>query len=347
MRAAYFPYRLHFIEPGGTSRGVLYDKDTYFLKVWDERNPEVFGLGECALFKGLSKEDDDRYEAKLAELCANVGRGEGTDLSGHSSILFGFESAINDYVNGGRRVYFPGAFAEGKSSVVINGLVWMGSKEEMLRRIDAKVASGFHTIKLKIGAIDFESEIEMIKYVRERYSRNELEIRVDANGGFNADNVMQRLERLSKYNLHSIEQPIRQGQWEEMAKICKNSPLHIALDEELIGITDPLEMFNLLNTIRPHYIVLKPSLMGGFSGSTEWLKMASQFNIGAWITSALESNVGLCALAQWVANLEPRIAQGLGTGPLYDNNIACPLVQKGECLSYDKTQPWHLPEFLL
>ena len=346
MKAAYFPYRLHFIEPGGTSRGVLHDKDTYFLKIWDESNPAIFGLGECALFKGLSAEDNDQYEAKLEELCANVERGEGTDLSAHSSILFGFEAAINDFANGGRRIYFPGDFALGEVSVPINGLVWMGSKEEMLRRIDAKVAAGFHTIKLKIGAIDFESEIEMIKYVRTRYSSNDLEIRVDANGGFTPENVMQRLERLAQFHIHSIEQPIRQGQWDEMAKICANSPLHIALDEELIGITDVMTMFNLLNTIHPHYIVLKPSLMGGFTGSMEWLKMASQFNIGAWITSALESNVGLCALAQWVANLQPRMAQGLGTGMLFSNNIDCPLEQSGECLRYNPNKEWQLPNFL-
>lgn len=343
MRAAFARYTLDFIQPGGTSRGVLHKKDTYFLKLWDESNPELYGIGECALFKGLSAEDDETYEDKLRELCANVADGRETDLSAYSSILFGFETAILDFSNGCRRVCFDGDFFKGKTSIPINGLVWMGSKDEMIARIDEKIAAGFRTIKLKIGAIDFQQEIDMIKCIRSRYSADELTIRVDANGGFSPDNVMARLDELAKYSIHSIEQPIMAGQWEEMAKVCALSPIAVALDEELIGITNPMVMMELLKNIRPHYIILKPSLMGGFSGSTEWLKMAAQFNIGGWITSALESNIGLNALAQWVATLQVRIPQGLGTGALYSNNIVSPLEQRQDYLWSNPEKQWNIP----
>ena len=345
MKAAFAPYTLNFITPGGTSRGIMTTKDTYFIKLWDESNPEVYGIGECALFKGLSAEDDEHYEDKLRELCKNVELGEPTDLSCHSSIQFGFESAILDFSNGGRRIYHPSPFTDENYKIPINGLVWMGKKDEMLARIDEKVAAGFHTIKLKIGAIDFNQELEMIEYVRTRYSEKDLEIRLDANGGFSPENVMQRLEKLSKHKIHSIEQPIKPGQWEEMAAVCTKSPIPIALDEELIGITNPMVMMELLRSIRPHYIILKPSLMGGMSGSLEWLRMAAQFQIGGWITSALESNIGLNTLAQWVATLQPKIPQGLGTGMVFSNNITSPLVQKEDHLIFDNTKSWNIPDF--
>lgn len=345
MKAAYAKYSLHFIKPGGTSRGVLTQKDTYFLKIWDEETPGVFGIGECALFKGLSAEDDDTYEEKLKELCRNISHDEGTDLTGYSSILFGFETAILDYSNGGHRIVFQSPFAEGNESIPINGLVWMGTHDEMQSRIEEKINAGFKTIKLKIGAIDFDSELSLIKGIRERFPADVIEIRVDANGGFSPEDVMQRLEALSRYSIHSIEQPIKQGQWEEMAKVCRNSPIPVALDEELIGISNPMHMMELLKTIRPQYLVLKPSLTGSFSGATEWLKMAAQFNIGGWITSALESNIGLNALAQWVSTLQPRIPQGLGTGMLFDNNIPSPLEQVGDSLKLNPGGKWEIPDF--
>lgn len=345
MKAAYAPYRLNFIEPGGTSRGVLHHKDTFFLKVWDESAPHVYGLGECALFKGLSAEDNDLYEDKLRELCRNIEAGMPTDLSEHSSILFGFETALRDLASGGKRNIFASPFVEGKQNIPINGLVWMGTKDEMLGRIEQKIEAGFRTIKLKIGAIDFESELEMVRFIRNRFAPESLTIRVDANGGFKPQDALQRLDALAKYSIHSCEQPIKQGQWVEMADICRRSPIHIALDEELIGITNPMTMMSLLQTIRPHYIILKPSLMGSFSGSTEWLKMASLMNIGGWITSALESNVGLNALAQWVATLRPLIPQGLGTGALFSNNVASPLEQHADYICYNPDTEWHIPDF--
>ena len=344
MKAAYAPYRLIFKAPAGTSRGILLHKDTYFLKVWDESNPEVYGLGECALFKGLSREDTPLYESKLREMCQNIGLGKSTDLSEFSSLQFGLETALCDLSNGGRRVVVDTPFVHGETTIPINGLVWMGSFDEMSARIEEKLSAGFTTIKLKIGAIDFESELELIRQLRGRFSSETLTIRVDANGGFSPEEALPKLNRLAAYGIHSCEQPIKPNQWAEMRKICAESPIHIALDEELIGITDPMQMFMLLREIAPQYLIIKPSLMGGFAGAQEWLKMAKMTNTGAWFTSALESNVGLNAIAQVVAKFNPLIPQGLGTGALYTNNIESPLYQKADYLAYNPEGKWVLPD---
>ena len=344
MKAAYAPYRLIFKAPAGTSRGILLHKDTYFLKVWDESNPEVYGLGECALFKGLSREDTPLYESKLREMCQNIALGKSTDLSEYSSLQFGLETALCDLSNGGRRVVVDTPFVHGETTIPINGLVWMGSFDEMSARIEEKLSAGFTTIKLKIGAIDFESELELIRQLRGRFSSETLTIRVDANGGFSPEEALPKLNRLAAYGIHSCEQPIKPNQWAEMRKICAESPIHIALDEELIGITDPMQMFMLLREIAPQYLIIKPSLMGGFVGAQEWLKMAKMTNTGAWFTSALESNVGLNAIAQVVAKFNPLIPQGLGTGALYTNNIESPLYQKADYLAYNPEGKWVLPD---
>ena len=344
MKAAYAPYRLIFKAPAGTSRGILLHKDTYFLKVWDESNPEVYGLGECALFKGLSREDTPLYESKLREMCQNIALGNSTDLSEYSSLQFGLETALCDLSNGGRRVVVDTPFVHGETTIPINGLVWMGSFDEMSARIEEKLSAGFTTIKLKIGAIDFESELELIRQLRGRFSSETLTIRVDANGGFSPEEALPKLNRLAAYGIHSCEQPIKPNQWAEMRKICAESPIHIALDEELIGITDPMQMFMLLREIAPQYLIIKPSLMGGFAGAQEWLKMAKMTNTGAWFTSALESNVGLNAIAQVVAKFNPLIPQGLGTGALYTNNIESPLYQKADYLAYNPEGKWVLPD---
>ena len=344
MKAAYATYRLIFKAPAGTSRGILLHKDTYFLKVWDESNPEVYGLGECALFKGLSREDTPLYESKLREMCQNIGLGKSTDLSEYSSLQFGLETALCDLSNGGRRGGVDTPFVHGETTIPINGLVWMGSFDEMSARIEEKLSAGFTTIKLKIGAIDFESELELIRQLRGRFSSETLTIRVDANGGFSPEEALPKLNRLAAYGIHSCEQPIKPNQWAEMRKICAKSPIHIALDEELIGITDPMQMFMLLREIAPQYLIIKPSLMGGFAGAQEWLKMAKMTNTGAWFTSALESNVGLNAIAQVVAKFNPLIPQGLGTGALYTNNIESPLYQKADYLAYNPEGKWVLPD---
>lgn len=344
MKATYAPYRLLFKNPSGTSRGILTYKDTYFLKLWDPKDPSKYGIGECALFKGLSAEDDESYEDKLKELCKNIEENKATDLSEHSSIKFGLEGAILDYTNGCNRIYFPSEFIEGNAPIPINGLVWMGTKDEMGQRINEKIEQGFRVIKLKVGAIDFNSELELIDHIRCKYTPEQLEIRLDANGGFTSQNAMDRLEKLSNFDIHSIEQPIKAGKWNEMAYICDHSPIPIALDEELIGITDAHQMNELLTIINPKYIILKPSLMGGLSGAEDWLRLASKHDIGGWITSSLESNIGLNVLAQWISTLNVRIPQGLGTGNLYTNNIISPLYQEKDYLSYNPEISCEVPQ---
>lgn len=326
---------LKFRQPAGTSRGVLTEKPTYLLKLWDEKNPEIFGLGEAAVFPGLSPEADHRYEYKLIELLANVAIGRPTDLSRHSSIQFGFEQVLRDFASGGQRIYFPSPFTEGQSEIIINGLIWMGNHEEMLQRLREKIAAGFRCIKIKVGAIDWESELSLIRYIRGSFDPGQLTIRVDANGGFSMDNALPRMKQLADLGVHSIEQPIPAGNYELMRFLCEVSPLPIALDEELIGVGGEENKSRLLDFIRPTFIILKPALCGGFSGAEEWIRLADERGIGWWITSALESNVGLNAIAQFTASLNVKIPQGLGTGGLFTNNFISPLRLEGERLSYD------------
>ncbi|MDE6342137.1 MAG: o-succinylbenzoate synthase [Muribaculaceae bacterium] len=335
MRLAYAPYILKFRRPAGTSRGVLTEKPTFIIKIYDEADPSRFGIGECSVFPGLSPEADGNYGYKLIELLANVALGKETDLSGHSSILFGFEQALRDYAGGGRHIYFPSEFTEGKQTIEINGLIWMGDFDEMIARIDEKVAQGFGCVKLKIGAIDWKKEVEMIEYIRRKYSEKDLTIRVDANGAFTMDNALPRLKRLADLGVHSIEQPIPAGYPDLMAFICSVSPLPIALDESLIGVSGSEAKKKLLGEVKPAYIILKPSLCGGFSGAEEWIEIAGDMGIGWWVTSALESNIGLSALAQWTATLNTTMPQGLGTGALFTNNFPTPLRLNSDRLGYD------------
>lgn len=335
LKAVYQKYQLHFKEPSGTSRGILTEKETYFIRIWDDRCPEIVGTGECALFRGLSAEDSPEYENRLAEFCRDIDGLWPEDLKGYSSIRFGVEMALADLRNGGKGIYFPSAFTEGKQAVEINGLIWMGDRATMLQRIEQKLAAGFRCIKLKIGAIDFEAELSLLRYIRSRFSREQVELRVDANGAFTPGEALGKLERLAAFDLHSIEQPIRQGQWEAMAQLCAHSPVPVALDEELIGVEDRRQKQEMLSVIRPQYIILKPALCGGFSGAEEWIRLAGEYRIGWWVTSALESNIGLNALAQWTATLNNPMPQGLGTGKLYTNNVASPLLQTGGKLYFD------------
>lgn len=343
LRASYKKYLLHFKEPAGTSRGVLRSKETYFMKIWDDERPEnPPGIGECALFRGLSAEDCPEYEDKLQEVCSNIGEEQFSAVTEWSSISFGMQTALFDFLNGGKRIIFPSAFAEGRQGVEINGLIWMGDRETMLQRIRQKLDAGFHCIKLKIGAIDFEAELSLLKFIRQKFSAADVELRVDANGAFSPHDALQRLEALSRYQLHSVEQPIRQGQVEQMARLCRYTPVPIALDEELIGMDYRIDKYWLLEDIRPQYIVLKPALCGGFFGAQAWIDMAKHAGVGWWVTSALESNIGLNALAQWVSTLNNPMPQGLGTGQLYTNNIPSPLLQKGPELWTDPLGKWDL-----
>ena len=345
MKLGICPYMLYFKEPAGTSRGVLFEKPTYLLKVWDERQPEVFGLGEAAVFPGLSPEADQRYEYKLIELLANIAIGRPTDLSRHSSIQYGLEQALRDFASGGQRLYFDSPFTSGEMAITINGLIWMGSFEEMHRRLEEKMKLGFKCLKFKIGSIDWDKELALIKSVRDKYSPEQLTIRVDANGAFSMENVFFRLKQLADLGVHSIEQPIPARFPDLMRFVCEMSPLPIALDEELIGVYGMENKRKLLDYIKPRYIILKPALCGGFSGAEEWMKAASDFGIGYWITSALESNVGLNALAQFTGTLHPEIPQGLGTGALYTNNFTLPLELNGDKLRFDPNAGIDLAQF--
>lgn len=335
MRLAYAPVMLRFKDPAGTSRGILNEKPTYLIKLWDERHPDVYGLGEASVFPGLSIEADGRYEYKIVELLANVAIGRPTDLSRYPSLLLGFEQAIRDFSSGGKGLYFNSPFIQGQKSITINGLVWMGDFDTMVSRANSKLKQGFSCLKFKIGALDWRGEYEMLKAVRDAFPASKLTIRVDANGGFTSDVVMSRLDDLAKLEIHSIEQPIRQGNYIDMARICKESPVPIALDEELIGIYSDEDRARMLDEIRPQYIILKPTLCGGFSGADSWINLANERNIGWWITSALESNVGLNAIAQYAASKNVEIPQGLGTGSLFVKNFDTPLHLYGEKLTFD------------
>lgn len=335
MRMQFAPYMMKFKQPAGTSRGILTEKITCFIRVFDENNPDVYGIGEAAVFPGLSPEADERYFYKVMELQANVRLGKQTDLSHFPSLQAGFEQAIRDFAGGGHGIYYNSPFIAGNESITINGLVWMGEFDKMIERIEEKLAAGFKCIKLKIGAIDWRKEVDMIRYIRDRYPRDRMEIRVDANGGFTMDNAIPRLKRLADLDVHSIEQPIPAGNPQLMRFLCDVSPLPIALDEELLGKFSTEDKARMLDDIKPAYIVIKPSLTGGFSGGAEWIELASERGIGWWITSSLESNIGLNALAQWVATLHTTMPQGLGTGALFTNNIDAPIYLEGSSLHYD------------
>ncbi len=345
LKASYKKYLLKFKHPGRTSRGILHEKETWFIFVYDDINPEIKGVGECGLFRGLSVDDRPDYEEKLNEVCESISGNKfwlEEGLTKFPSIKFGLETALLDLKNKGKRIIFPSEFTKGNTSIPINGLIWMGSFSLMKNQVKQKLEEGFRCIKIKIGAIDFEKEISLIKMIRREFSENDIEIRVDANGAFSPDEALEKLKRLSDHKLHSIEQPIRSGQFKEMAQLCKHSPLPIALDEELIGIFDINEKQKLLETIKPQYIILKPSLTGGFSGSEEWIRIAEENKISWWITSALESNIGLNALAQWTYTLNNPAFQGLGTGSLFTNNFNSPLILHGQNLFYDAEKSWDL-----
>ena len=287
-------------------------------------------MGECAPLPNLSCDDIPDYAEVLARLCDQVVATGCIDedlLRPYPSMRFGIETALMELLSDNGAI-FDTPFTHGKVGIPINGLVWMGSHEEMLHRVEEKIRQGFHCVKFKIGAIDFEQEVDLIRRVRERFSPAEMEIRLDANGAFSPSEALDKLQRLSSYGIHSIEQPIRQHQWRDMAALCQQSPIPIALDEELIGVNIKAMKEDLLDTIRPAYIILKPSLHGGMAGTEEWVDLAKQRGIGSWMTSALESNVGLCAIAQLAAKIygcPPSMPQGLGTGMLFTDNISRPI----------------------
>ena len=361
---------LHFKQPAGTSRGVYTTRHSYYLTLTSDELPGVEGVGECATLPDLSCDAKPEYAVTLRQVCQMVeqmGRIPYDMIRAYPSITFGLETAFASFFDAAKKFLeivptegassssemlkqkgvsvsagmenltdlFDSPFGRGEEGITINGLVWMGTYEEMLARLEEKLQAGFHCVKLKIGAIDFFKELDLIKRIRDVYTQEQVELRVDANGGFLPENAMSQLEALAKYDIHSIEQPIKQHQWPKMAQLCRETPLPIALDEELIGVNVRSMKEALLDTIRPQNIILKPSLHGGIYGCNEWIQLANQRGIGSWITSALESNIGLHAIAHYAAKVygpNVEMPQGLGTGQLFTDNIPMPLEIRGDKL---------------
>ncbi|MDR0228051.1 MAG: o-succinylbenzoate synthase [Flavobacteriaceae bacterium] len=340
MQASYKRILLQFKRPSGTSRGVMTEKESWLLKI--ENNNKI-GIGECGILRSLSFDDRSTYEEQLQWVVKNISKGKDwlwENLKEWPSIQFGVEQAFLSLEAANPFELFPSAFTKEEDSIAINGLIWMGEPAFMKEQIDEKLATGFSCVKLKIGAIDFAKELELLQYIRSQYSADKIELRVDANGGFDSSDAFGKLCKLAELKLHSIEQPIKNGQADSMAELCKSTPLPIALDEELIGVINLNDKENLLDKIKPQYIILKPSLVGGIRGSMEWIRLAEERGIGWWITSALEGNIGLNAIAQWTYTLQSDLPQGLGTGALYTNNIDCPLEVTNGALYYKVGKQW-------
>jgi o-succinylbenzoate synthase len=345
IKASFTKRTLFFKQPAGTSRGVLHEKEVFYLLLKDSENPSKKGIGEIAPIPGLSPDPISEIEEKIKSIVQNINKGKEileNENDGFPALGFGYETALKGINAESSVLLYPSDFTNGQRGIPINGLIWMGSKEFMLQQIAEKIAAGFTCLKLKIGAIDFESELEILRSIRELYSAEQLEIRVDANGAFTPQDAQGKLQKLADFNIHSIEQPIQPGQIVEMQKLCKASPFPIALDEELIGVTNRSEKIKLLEQITPQYIILKPTLLGGIKAAEEWILLAKERNIGWWVTSALESNIGLNAIAQWTATLGTSHFQGLGTGSLFMNNIESPLYVSEGFIWYNPEGKWNL-----
>lgn len=356
LKAQYFTYSFNFKFLAGTSRGSLQNKKSWFLKIWDDSDLRLTGIGEAGPLPKLSIDyDEAQLESTLKEVANNIHKVSlendpavsmtelGLDPLKFPSITMAMETALFDLRNGGGRMVYKNLFIEGKKSLPINGLIWMGEKDFMIQQIDNKLEQGFDCIKIKVGALDFHVELEILSYLREKSA--DVEIRLDANGAFNENNVSSRLEKLAKFNIHSIEQPVKQGNWELMKQVVQDSPIKVALDEELIGIDSSLEKEELLSVLNPDYIILKPSLVGGFASTNSWINLAEKRGIGWWVTSALESNIGLNAICQFTAGYDTNMYQGLGTGSLYHNNIPSPLEVKDQKILYNTQLSWDMSVF--
>ncbi|CAG4994683.1 o-succinylbenzoate synthase [Dyadobacter sp. CECT 9275] len=355
LKIAFKSHNLLFRKQAGTSRGVLTSKNSRLIHITDTEKEGISGFGECGPLPGLSVDDIPDFDRQLQSVCDEF---NAFDLEVFPfnlqiildqlvpphlpSVRFGIETALLDIMHGGRRIIFDNHFSAGQTGILMNGLIWMGSFEDMLQQAEEKLAQDFTTLKLKVGAIDFDKECAILQRIRERYPKKKITLRVDANGAFDGTNVSERLNRLGQYDLHSIEQPVMAGQHGLMKAVCALSPVPVALDEELIGIVGYREKFDLLKKINPHYIILKPSLLGGFQQTTEWIEIAVRLGINWWITSALESNIGLNAIAQYTASFNNPLPQGLGTGQLYQNNFDSPLVVRNGRLFYDNSLDWNL-----
>ena len=340
MKATFHKYVLKFKNPSGTSRGILNEKETWFIIIESHGKK---GIGECGILRGLSCDDRPDYESKLQWTCNNIQLGVNelwNQLIEFPSIQFGVEMAFQSLASTSPFLLFPSDFTSYKKNIPINGLVWMGDEQFMKQQIQEKLSQGYTCIKLKIGALNFEVELGLLKFIRTHFDAKTIEIRVDANGAFDENLALNKLNELSKFELHSIEQPIKKNSVEMMSELCKITPLPIALDEELIGVFNLHDKEQLLLKIKPQFIVLKPSFVGGFKGTNEWIELARKHKIGWWITSALESNIGLNAIAQWTFLQQNSMPQGLGTGALYSNNFDCPLTIENGNLWYKETLDW-------
>lgn len=349
LKASYIKKIFRFNFEARTSRGEIKDRTSWFIKIWDDRYPDVVGIGECGPLPGLSIDDRPDFEKTLSTSLDQLKNFELKDVitsgkmkkivpKGYPSIVFGMETALFDLSYGGNRMIFENQFIRGMK-IPINGLVWMGDAEFMLRQIDEKISKGFTCIKLKVGGINFDSECELLHHIRKRFSRNDITLRLDANGAFTPANVFQKLKTLSQFEIHSIEQPLKAGT-KETGDLCRKSPIPIALDEELIGIDARKSKATMLDQLNPRFIVIKPSLHGGISGTEEWIDLATERNIDWWITSALESNIGLNAICQLTANYPISIPQGLGTGMIYERNIPSPLTVANGAIYWDQKLKW-------
>jgi len=339
-------YNLIFKLPAGTSRGILKTKPSWFFILYDSAMPEKISIGECGILPGLSIDDKEGYKERIQFIAKTINESQNIDYNFNNadwpSIRFGLEILRKDYHSKNDKILFETDFTEGLKDIKINGLIWMGEKKFMFDQIKSKIEDGWSCIKMKIGAIDFEEEIKLLKYIRSQFTPSQIELRVDANGAFSSDDALEKLKTLSDLNIHSIEQPIKAGNIDMMAKLCNTSPLPIALDEELIGINNINDKEKLIKAIKPQYIILKPSLIGGWKASDEWINIAKKHDVKFWATSALESNIGLNAIAQWTAAMEEDLVHGLGTGQLYTNNIDSPLSVNSGNLSYDKSKVWNI-----
>ncbi|TAE70340.1 MAG: o-succinylbenzoate synthase [Bacteroidetes bacterium] len=333
----FIPYQLQFKFEAGTSRGVLKQRDSFFVLLTHTDFPNQMGIGEISPLFGLSIDFDVNIRQLLQKIAENFTPQILDDefLKPFPAVQFGLETAYLDWKNGGKRIIFDNNFSKGTEKLWINGLIWMGSEQSMQQQIEDKLEKGFRCLKLKIGALDFETELGILKSIRQKFSAKQITLRVDANGAFLPENALEKLKKLADFELHSIEQPIMANQIEKMAELVQKSPVPIALDEELIGINDTEHKKKLLETIKPPFIILKPTLLGGLKACEEWIKIAESMNINWWITSALESNIGLNAIAQFTANFNNNLPQGLGTGGLYHNNIDSALYLEGEYLGFD------------
>ena len=352
MKIEIQKYKLDFRFEAGTSRGVMTSKNSYFLKLYDQDNPQVFGIGECSPLVGLSPDLEGNLQEVFQHCITSISRidhiktDEINDIipETYPALKFALETAILDLKKGGTRVLFENEFTNSTMAIPVNGLVWMGNRDLMRHRIKNKLDEGFDTIKIKVGAINIEDEIALLKYIRNQFSSGQITIRLDANGAFHANDALGVLDRFSKYDIHSIEQPIMAGDWKEMEKICDQSPIPIALDEEIIGIYKKKLRKQLLKSIKPAYIIIKPTLLGGFQQSKDWIELAKDRSIGWWMTSALESNIGLNAISQFTINYPISLPHGLGTGQLFHNNIPSPLRIKDGYLLYDQKESWNLSD---